>query len=136
MTEINIEKRGFRIDIPEEFALYNSGFEQKGHWEEIPLTDEDRASHARAVAAYEEVNSNPWISLSGYEYDFAVEPLEPKRTFVPEETEVEWMARWVAAGRPNTFQDAMRARIVQSYASGVISPESAFANASRLMGAA
>lgn len=107
MTEIT--KRGFTMRVSEEMMLATSGFPQKGHWEEVPLTDEDRAAHARAVAAYEEVMSNPWIELSGYEYDFEVRPLEPRRVFVAEESDEEHMARWVAAGRPvrNPLQEAV-----------------------------
>lgn len=101
------------MHISEEMALDNSWFPKKGHLEEIPLTDEDRATHARAVLAYEEVMSNPWVRVDGYEFDFAVEPLEPRQTFVAEETDAEHMARWVAAGRPmhNPIQDMMRANL-------------------------
>ncbi|MBT2484816.1 MULTISPECIES: hypothetical protein [unclassified Microbacterium] len=133
-----IEKRGFRVPVSEEFTLMLSGFERKGHWEETPLTNEDRELHARAVAAVEEVNSNPWVRLSGYDYDLDVAPLKPKRHFVPEETHEEHLARWIAAGRPERSfaRDAMQQRIAHTFASGIISPESAFRNAARLTGAA
>lgn len=132
-----IEKRGFRVpvDLSETLALMHSGFPQKGHWEEVPLTDEDRAAHARAVAAVKEVESNRWVRLVGYyDYELDVRPLQPERRFVPEETSDEHMARWVAAGRPvrDFLGDALRARISHLYASTTLPPGSSFAAAHTL----
>lgn len=103
---MDLHKNEFTFRVSEDMMLMSSGFPRKGHIEEIPLTDEDRAAHARAVLAYEEVMSNPWINLSGYDYEFDVRPLEPGTTFVAEETDEEHMARWVAAGRP--MRDVLR----------------------------
>lgn len=75
-----------------------ANFPRKGHVVEVPLTDEDRAAHARAEAAFAELESNPWV-MPGYEPD-DLRPLEPRTKFVPEETEEEWLERWVEAGRP------------------------------------
>jgi hypothetical protein len=100
MTEpFKIKKYGMNLTVSDEFLLYSSGFEQKGHWVEIPLTDQDRAAHARAEAAVAEIENNPWIQF-GYDSDFSVEPLKPKVEFVPEETKEEWMTRWKEAGHP------------------------------------
>lgn len=106
-------KNSIAMHISDDMALHMSWFPKKGHTEEIPLTDEDRAAHARAAAAYEEVMSNPWIDLSGYDYEFNVIPLKPMTTFVAEETDAEHMARWVAAGRPvrNPLRDMMQANM-------------------------
>lgn len=93
-------RNGFTFRISEEMMLHNSWFPKKGHIEEIPLTEGDRAAHARATLAHEECMSNPWINLSGYDYEFDVIPLEPRKTFVAEETDEEHMARWITAGRP------------------------------------
>lgn len=103
------------IPVSEDQLLASSHFPMKGHTEEVPLTDEDRAAHARAVAAHEEVMSNDWIELSGYEYDFYVRPLKPHTIFVPEETADEYMARWVAAGRPmrNPITDALDRALIE-----------------------
>lgn len=105
------------ITFSEELMLASSHFPMKGHTEVVPLTDEDRAAHARAVAAYEEVMTNEWIELSGWEYDFYVRPFEPRTIFVPEETAYEHMARWVAAGRPmrNPISDAMNAALIERF---------------------
>lgn len=75
-----------------------ANFARKGRTVEIPLTDEDRAAHARAVSAFSELESNPWV-MRGYEPDELAE-LRPRKTFVPEESEEEWVQRWVEAGRP------------------------------------
>lgn len=96
----DLNQNAVAIRVSEDMMLMSSGFPRKGHTEVIPLTDEDRAEHARAVLAYEECMSNPWINLGGYDYEFDVRPLEPRTTFVAEETDEEHMARWVAAGRP------------------------------------
>lgn len=96
-----IEKRGFKFDMGEDFFLVNSGFPMKGHTVEIPLTEEDREAHARAKAAIDEVNSNDWVALDGYDYELYLRTLEPRTEFVPEETLEEWKARWIAAGRPD-----------------------------------
>lgn len=90
-------KHGHTMSASEEMLLSMSGFEQKGHVDTIPLTDEDRAAHARAVAAVEELDRNPWISGEG---DIQVQPLKPRTVFVPEETDEEHLERWRAAGRP------------------------------------
>lgn len=89
-----------------EWLLLNSGFPQKGYWEEIPLTDEDRETYARAKAALEELETNPWV-MHGYEPD-GLWPLEPKKVFHAEETTEEWMARWEEAGCPDFHADQMR----------------------------
>lgn len=107
MTEYSkIEKRGFFADFGKEWRLLNSGFPQKGYWEEIPLTDGDREAYARAEAALEELETNPWV-MHGYETD-GLWPLEPKRVFHAEETTEEWMARWEEAGCPDFHADQMR----------------------------
>lgn len=107
MTEYSkIEKRGYRFDMGKEWLLLNSGFPQKGYWEEIPLTDEDRETYARAKAALEELETNPWV-MHGYEPD-ELWPLEPKRVFHAEETTEEWMSRWEEAGCPYFHADQMR----------------------------
>lgn len=105
------------IPMTDEMVLSLSWFPRKGHLEETPLTDEDRAEHARAVAAYEEVMSNPWITLTGYDYEFEVDPLEPRKQFVSEETREEHMARWIAAGRPmsNPFRDAVDKQMLEVF---------------------
>lgn len=131
---MKIEKRGITIQLSEALMLATSGFPQKGHWEETPLTEEDRAAHARAVAAVNEVESNRWVRLEGYDYELDVRPLQPERRFVPEETGDEHMARWVAAGRPvrNLFEEAMAARMTALYASTTLPPGSSFAAAHTL----
>lgn len=107
MTEYSkIEKRGFFADFGKEWLLLNSGFPQKGYWEEIPLTDEDRETYARAKAALEELETNPWV-MHGHEPD-ELWPLTPKRVFHAEETTEEWMARWEEAGCPDFHADQMR----------------------------
>lgn len=106
MTEVRVEKRGFKMDFGKEWLLLRSGFPQKGYWEEIPLSEEDIASHARAKAALEERENNPWV-MHGYEPD-DLWPLTPKRTFHAEETTDEWMARWEEAGCPDFHADQVR----------------------------
>lgn len=96
----DLDKNGFAFYISEQMMLHNSWFPKKGHVEEIPLTDEDRAEHARAVLAYEECMSNSWINIGGYDYEFEVLPLVPRSKFIPEESDEEHMARWVQPGRP------------------------------------
>lgn len=107
--EVDLNKNIFTFRVSDEMMLHQSWFPQKGHIETIPLTDEDREAHTRAVAAYEEVMSNPWIELGGYDYEFEVRPLEPRTRFVAEETDEEHMARWIAAGRPmrNPIREAL-----------------------------
>lgn len=100
---MSIKKFGFAFDFSKEFLLINSGFPQKGTWEELPLTEEDIAAHARAKAALEELESNPWI-YSGYEPD-ELRPLQPGHKFTPAETDEEWMARWEDAGCPDFHGD-------------------------------
>ena len=104
---MSVEKRGFRMPVSIELELSLSGFPRKGHWEEIPLTDADREAHARAVAAFAEVESNPWLEDLSYEGELRVKPLEPERRFVPEETHEEHVARWEAAGRPKLPRDSV-----------------------------
>ncbi|MDQ0726828.1 hypothetical protein [Microbacterium sp. W4I20] len=109
----DLNRNGFTFRVSEEMMLMNSWFPRKGHVEEIPLTDEDRDAHARAVLAHEECISNPWINLSGYDYEFDVLPLDPRKEFVAEETSEEHMARWIAAGRPmrNPLRDMLDAQM-------------------------
>lgn len=100
MTEIRKKGATFHISW-ERLGTYGpqwANFPRKGHVVEIPLTDEDRAAHARAKAAFEELESNPWV-MHGYE-PHELRELEPRTKFVPEETEEEWLERWVEAGRP------------------------------------
>lgn len=102
-----IDKRGFKMDFGKEWLLLNSGFPQKGYWEEIPLTDEDRKAHARAKAALEELETNPWVMHGHEPHDLW--PLTPKKTtFHAEETTEEWMVRWEEAGCPDFHADQMR----------------------------
>lgn len=95
MTDMRVEKRGFVMRIPEDYFAQEAGFFQKGHTEEIPLTDDDIRAHARAKAAIEELESNPWIGL-GRDEDPWLTPLKPRKQFIPEETHEEYMARWRA----------------------------------------
>lgn len=117
MNTFKPTKIGNTIAVSDEYMLMASWFPMKGHSEEIPLTEEDRAAHARAVLAYEECMSNPWINLSGYDYEFEVMPLEPRKRFIPEEIDAEHMARWMAAGRPmrNPVNDMLNAAILRSF---------------------
>jgi hypothetical protein len=127
--EVRIEKRGYPMPLSQELAeslnLGMSGFPRKGHYVEIPLTDEDRELHARAVALYEELQSNPWIRQGGYDSELEVLPLEPEHRFIPEETHEEHMARWTAAGRPDLNRDALHQKIMRSYAAGLVTPDQA-----------
>lgn len=100
MTEARKEGVTFSLSW-EQMGTYGpvwANFPRKGRVVEIPLTDEDRAAHARAVAAFAELESNPWV-MHGYEPD-DLRPLKPRTEFIPAETKEEWLARWVEAGRP------------------------------------
>lgn len=124
VTSQGIKKIGYTMPISELSLLLASGFPQRGYWETVPLTDEDRAAHARAVAARDEIESNPWVELSGYEYDFHVRPLEPKRRFIATETSEEWLERWTAAGKPVTFaNDALRTRLSARIMASLVTPD-------------
>lgn len=104
MTEFTmIDKRGFKMDFGKEWLLLNSGFPQKGYWEEIPLTGEDRKSYKRAKKALKELETNPWV-MHGHEPD-DLWPLTPKKTFHAEETTEEWMSRWEEAGCPDVHAE-------------------------------
>lgn len=93
-----VTKRAYTTFISEEFLAAVSGFPQKGTFEEIPLTPEDHAAHARAKAALEEIDTNPWVF---HDYEGPVlRELRPETRFHPEETVDEWIARWRAAGSP------------------------------------
>jgi hypothetical protein len=109
-------KFGVTFPVSPEWELAVSHFPKRGHLETIPLTREDREAHARARAAYEECMSNPWIELSGYEYEFEVRPLQPRQVFVAEETDEEHMQRWIDAGCPvtNPLADAIDRSILDS----------------------
>lgn len=100
MTEYSkIEKRGYTFKVSEfETLIWMANYPKKGRMEKIPLTDEDRAAHARAKAALEELEGNPWV-YHGYEPD-ELKPLEEQTRFIPEETDDEWLARWKADGMP------------------------------------
>lgn len=92
MTEIH--KRGYRIAVTEEemLAAHFSGFEQKGHYEPVTPTPEQVAQHARAKAALEELESNPYIS-HGFDDDPQLLPLKTER-WVADETTEEYLERW------------------------------------------
>lgn len=99
-----------------------ANFPRKGRVVEVPLTDEDRSAHARAEAAFTELESNPWV-MHGYEPDELME-LRPRNKFVPEETEEEWLTRWVEAGRPvrnllGELAEATLKNAFNAYRSGV-----------------
>lgn len=96
------------MDFGKEWLLLNSGFPQRGYWEEIRLTEEDRKAHKRAKKALKELETNPWVSWPRMEDDIRVDPLTPKKTFHAEETTEEWMARWEEAGCPDFHADQMR----------------------------
>lgn len=89
-----IEKRGavFPMSLEALWGLDpNPERRRRGHVEYPPLTAEDRAAHARAVAADAELDSNPWV-MHGYE-PHEVRPLEPIGVWVYDETEAEWRER-------------------------------------------
>lgn len=104
---MTVEKRGMVFRLTDEMALYQSGFPQKGQSHEVPLTDEDIAAHARAKAALEELQENPWVHF--YEDEgYMLQELKPHYHFEATETVEEWKKRWIAEGRPMPIQDAWR----------------------------
>jgi hypothetical protein len=90
---MKIVKRGFAMKLPLEvlMGMEPGAPQRKGRYETVPLTGEDRAAHARAVAALEELDSNPWI-MHGWEGPELMS-LEPRERFIPEETHEEHMER-------------------------------------------
>lgn len=96
MTEPTIQKRGYRIPISEEMQAYADGFPRKGHLEPVTPTPEQVAQHARAKAALEELEVNPYIHLGRMEDEPTLEPLVTER-WVPDETAEEWLERYRAA---------------------------------------
>lgn len=99
-------KGGITFTLTDEMALYQSGFPQKGVRPEVPLTDGDIAAHARAKAALEELQENPWVHF--YEDEgYVLADLKPHYHFETTETVEEWKERWIAEGRPMPLQDAM-----------------------------
>lgn len=104
---MKVEKRGFVMHFPEIHTdIYGSMFPRKGRTVEVPLTDEDRAEHARAVELLDELYANKWI-YDGHEGPELMD-LKPDTEFIPEETEDEWRARWEAAGEPRkSFFDVL-----------------------------
>lgn len=120
MTEPTIQKRGYRIPISEEMQAYADGFPRKGHLEPVTPTPEQVAQHARAKAALEELEVNPYISLGRMEDEPTLEPLETER-WVPDETTEEWLERYRAAKAageptPKTWQDDLLESVVRSFA--------------------
>lgn len=101
-------KKGITFTLTDEMALYQSGFPQKSTRTEIPLTDEDIAAHARAKAALEELENNPWVYWSAMDENYVLEDLKPRYHFEPDETDEEWKERWIAEGRPMPIQSATR----------------------------
>jgi len=98
------------MQVSDTYMAHTSGFERKGHYEPVEPTDEEVKAHARAAEAIRELNENPYIQISGYDYDIELRPLETRR-WVPDETDEEFTARWVAAGRPRPLDDTLNAAI-------------------------
>lgn len=100
---MDIVKRGMNVSLSEEM-LYtvDPRFPARSveRVEEIPITEEQRASHARAVAAIEELNVNEWIAW-GSDSD-VVRPLEPKRITHYAETHEKWLERCRAIAAEGT----------------------------------
>lgn len=95
------------VMLSDTLMAYTSGFPQKGHRESVEPTEADRAQHDRAAAAVKEINENRYISITGYDYDIELLPLETER-WVADETDEEYVARWVNAGRPRPLDDALQ----------------------------
>lgn len=92
---MKLHKNAVTMRLSEEMIATIEGFEHRGRYETIPLTDEDRAAHKRAKDALAELDSNPWVSR---DYDgYMLEPLRERLDFIPEETTEEWIARWRAS---------------------------------------
>lgn len=92
---MDVFKMGANIPLSAEMCALGEGFQQRGRVEVVPLTDEDRAAHKRAVEAMAELERNPW-AFNGYD-GYEIEPLETRTRFIPEETTEEWLARWRAS---------------------------------------
>ena len=130
---MNVHKRGYRIAVTEEELLmaHMAGFEQKGHYEPVEPTVIQVAQHARAKAALEELENNPYIEILGYDWDVSLKPLETKR-WVADETTEEWLARWRAhraadpnhKPQPSVFQEAL-SRLTADMLNVNTSPEEA-----------
>lgn len=94
---MNIDKRGFMMPLGFEALMHQDPKRRrKGHVEKVELTAEDRAAHARARAALEELEHSAWV-YHGYEPD-ELKPLQPRNTWVYDETEEEFRARLAAMG--------------------------------------
>ena len=91
---MTIKKYGYRLPVNlEVLALADPGApEQKGHYEPVTPTEEQIAQHARAKAALEEIEENPYIEWPRMDDDIEVRPLETER-WVPDETHEEYMER-------------------------------------------
>lgn len=90
---MNVEKRGFKMPISlEVYAAFESGApKRKSHYEPVTPTEEQVAQHARARAALEELEGNPYI-MQGREDDPYLLDLET-RCLVFDETHEEYLER-------------------------------------------
>lgn len=95
---MSVSKRAYNMDISQEFLAELMGFQREGYLEETPLTDEDVRAHARAKAAIEEIEENPWVEWVD-EWP-VLRPLEPKQTFIPTESHEAYMKRFQEWRRP------------------------------------
>lgn len=101
---MNIEKRGFRMPFNLELeAMVTPGApERKSHYEPVTPTEEQIAQHARAKAALEELEENPYIMWETREGGAYLRDLETRR-LVFDEAHEEYMARvreWHEGRRP------------------------------------
>lgn len=100
---MNVEKRGFRMpfNLELEATLIADAPRRKSHYDPVTPTEEQIAQHARAKAALEENEENPYI-MQGREDDPHLLDLTTER-LVFDETHEEYMERlraWWEGRRP------------------------------------
>lgn len=98
-------KRGYTMNISEEILFaFNAKYPARkvAYIEELPITDEQRAQHARAVAAVEELGENPYTEW-GHE-PHGVMPLQPNTVTHYAETHQEWLDRCRALRAESTVE--------------------------------
>ncbi|KTS90658.1 hypothetical protein NS183_07670 [Microbacterium testaceum] len=84
------------LPVSEEMLAEREGFSRRGHLEPVTPDPEQIALHRRAEELVAEIESNPYVDISGYDWELNVAPL-PTDRWVWDESHEEYMERWRAA---------------------------------------
>lgn len=93
MTIDKIVKRGFAIPFSWELLL-SGPHQRRGHKENIqPPTAEEWFRYHEATRMWAALQENPYLRITGYDWDWEIEEPEPTYDWVWDETEDEWKQR-------------------------------------------